>query len=310
MELFAKSARWLMAVSAVLLGFAGTSNAQVTRGVAFCRDNEVMFLRPGAKAPEKLGKGMYPAVSPNGSAVAFAALTGTNSGSKTIRLVTLGGGNRTLYTAPGEIKALLWSPTGAQLAFLMDAGSSQELYTLTIPALGNPGKPTLVIRGGQYGANAIFMPRWFPDGQGFLFHDIFTVFHVNQSGKFLEKVPVAKITGKANNVDSLGSFVANPTHPNEWAYIAMVQGTPKFTQTFGEPCSALFVLDRSTGKRVRLTPVDMVANDPIWSPDGKFLYLVGYREPHYKQQFPFRIYRVNRDGSGLTELGKGEQPST
>lgn len=298
-------------IVAVLLGLTAIpATAQVTRAVAFCRDGEVFIIRAWGTKPDKVGKGFSPAISPNGQAVAYLALTGTNSDSKTIQLVTANGGKRVIYTAPRNVRSVQWSPDGKLLAFLMDAGENQELYTITIPAFGSASKPKLVIRGGHYGANAIFMPRWYPDSASLIFHDISHVFRVDLSGKILENIPVEKFTGKPTNVDSLGSFVANPANPNEWACIAMVPGTKKFTQTFGEPCSALFLVDRKTGKRVRLTPADMVANDPVWSPDGKFLYLVGYREPHYKQQYPFRIYRINRDGTGLTELGKGEQPST
>ncbi len=70
-----------------------------------------------------------------------------------------------------------------------------------------------------------------------------------------------------------------------------------------------FLYDTRTQKRTRLTPPDMLATSPCWSRDGQHLYFSGYRGAHYQERDPWRIYRINRDVTGLTELGKGENPS-
>ena len=53
----------------------------------------------------------------------------------------------------------------------------------------------------------------------------------------------------------------------------------------------------------------MLAIEPIWSRDGKYIYFTGYREANYKENFPMRIYRVNYDGTGLIYITKGEEPN-
>ena len=53
----------------------------------------------------------------------------------------------------------------------------------------------------------------------------------------------------------------------------------------------------------------MLAVSPCWSRDGNYLYFSGYREPNYREQEPFRIYRINRDSTGLIMLAMGQNPN-
>jgi len=62
--------------------------------------------------------------------------------------------------------------------------------------------------------------------------------------------------------------------------------------------------------RNRLTPVDLLAIDPVWSRDGKFIYFSGYRDREGRVAYPFKIYRIGRDGSGLVQIVSGENPET
>jgi len=39
------------------------------------------------------------------------------------------------------------------------------------------------------------------------------------------------------------------------------------------------------------------------------LYFEGYRQPHYQEEDPFHIYRLQRDDTGLQEISRGRGPS-
>ena len=279
------------------------------QNLAYCRDRTVWVL--GASGRErKVGDGFSPTVSPDGNLVAYASLGSKADESRTIQLSSLDGRAHVLSVLPSDIKAVQWSPVSSLLAVLTYGGGKQELWTVAVPPTGRVRASRLALNVAKNRIGGIYMPRWYPDGRSLVFQDINRVYRVNLSGEILEEIPLEKLTGSRTNVDSLASFVANPLRLEEWAYVAMVPGTKKFDHVFGEPCPALFTINRKSGQRKRLTPIDMVANDPVWSRDGGTLYFVGYREAHYRERTPFRIFRVNRDGTGLAEVKKGEQPST
>jgi len=63
-----------------------------------------------------------------------------------------------------------------------------------------------------------------------------------------------------------------------------------------------------TKTRKRLTLVDLLAIDPVWSRDEKSIYFSGYRDREERVAYPFKIHRSGWDGSGLVQIVSGENP--
>ncbi len=297
-----------VAVLTILAGFAvATAQAPTPKTVCLVQDNAVCVLRSGSTQPQKLGTGRFPALSPDGKWVAYFQET---AGKNLLKIVGASSGKEATHPSfrpSGYVTDLVWSPKGSTLAVGTSGDASYRIQL--IPVSNGKNGATKTLPATVYGKTSVFALNWWPDGKSLLFHDLNTLFRVGLDGKLMEKTATSKIVGKPNSVDSLASFVPNPVKPTELAYTASVPGTAKFEQTFHEPNSALFVWNRTTGQRRRLTPPDMVATSPVWHKDGKGLVFCGYREPHYKQLYPFRIYTVRTDGTGLKELCKGEDPS-
>ncbi|HXI24206.1 MAG TPA: hypothetical protein VNG71_10130 [Pyrinomonadaceae bacterium] len=49
-----------------------------------------------------------------------------------------------------------------------------------------------------------------------------------------------------------------------------------------------------TKARTRLTASDVLALDPVWSRDGRYIYFSGYRDREGRAAYPFKIYRISR----------------
>jgi len=289
-----------------LLAVAGMAQA-ADDSFAFTRNQEVLLMAPGATKPTLLGKGASAALSPSAKDVAYLSPDSRQGDTKTIALISSDRRvKRTLYTAGYPLRNLSWSKQG-KLLFLVLKNGKEELHYLD-PGASTASKPSTMIPKPA-GADAIFSPKWCPDGQSVIFHDLSRVFRIDLSGRVLQKWTVKELTGRANSVDSLCSFSLCPANPKVMAYTSAVKGTAKFEEAMGgEPNTALFVIDLATKARKRLSPIDMVCADPVWSRDGNTIYLCGYREPHYRQAYPFRIYSIKPDGSRLTEICKGENP--
>jgi Tol biopolymer transport system component len=122
----------------------------------------------------------------------------------------------------------------------------------------------------------------------------------------LKKTPLDKITGSREMITSSDWFIPSPKDENILVFTQLVPGTKLFENTFGEPNTALFIYNLKEDKKTRLTPENMFAVDPIWSINGENIYFTGYYDKNGRENYPFRIFKIKIDGSGLTEITKGE----
>lgn len=306
-------------------------------GIAFLRDDGIYYLPPGGGQPVRLRQGKFPALSPDGKRLAFClerkeldrnALERMNTGEAILEAASFIGGLfgsrlRVLDISTGQEKALLdseelirnpvWSPTGDRLAFAVKKGKNVQLDVIQTDGSGR--RLLFPLKAGEK-LNNIWGLYWAPDGKGLWFHDMRHLFRVDEKGALLAKTPVDAIMGKQSNVFILISgedrFVPNPANPQLLAFTRRVKAPKAFAKVFKDDfpeINAVFFYHTGTKTRTRLTPKDMWASHPCWSRDGQYLYFEGYRQPHYREEDPFRIYRIQRDGKGLQEITRGQAPS-
>jgi len=273
-----------------------------TPGAITLSNNDfVLYLTPSSNQPRRLVQGRQPALSPDGKKIAYLLVRKGLGGGEGLMVLDLSTGQTTtlLQLLPARIDGPSWSPRGDLLTFI---DNFREINLIRPDGSGRQKIVSIPNLTGQ-------PPQWASDGKSLFVNDYGDLIQVNLAGQVLAKTPLALITGKENWVDSGNRFLPHPLDPKLLAFTMAVEGTKKFNKIITGPNEALFLYDTRTQKRTRLTPPDMLATSPCWSRDGQYLYFSGYREPHYQKRDPFRIYRLNRDGSGLTELGRGENPS-
>ncbi|GEM_PF-828509 len=271
----------------------------------------IYYLAPNTSVPRKLVKGNFPALSPDRRNVAYCAPINTAlsaPASGALMLFDLATGKTsTLFRSTAWFAHPRWSRGGERISLTLALSSGKrELYTV---APDGTQKQKLIV-GGEQGVDDIFNPVWASDGQSLYFQDMSDLVQVSTSGKVLAKTPLRTITEEKEAVTSSDSFVPFPIDANLLAFTKQVPGSRLFERTFGEPNTALFLYDVRTKTRKRLTPVDLLAIDPVWSRDGSFIYFSGYRDREGRAAFPFKIYRISRDGTGLTQIAAGENPDT
>lgn len=153
---------------------------------------------------------------------------------------------------------------------------------------------------------------WLGDGSAVTVHDMQRLGVIGLDGRAPEWVPLVDMIGERGQMlSSSDRVLASPSDPTVFAYTRMVPGTARFESAMHEPNTAPFLHDRflGRGKNLRLSAEDMTVVDVGWAPDGRSLYLSGYPDRHLREHDPFRVYRIGRDGRGLTELGRGERVS-
>jgi Tol biopolymer transport system component len=279
-----------------------TARSACAAEVVFVKNNSVFAVETVGSAPRKVAQGTSAALNPTGKWLAYTSEDSQN-GVRLLHLVT--GEKRVLTDIKGRIRGLRFSPKGDKLCFVLYNGSKNELRYCSTTGISKV-KSVKVAEEGQYGFGP-FEPTWAPDGT-LVFHDINNLYRVRLDGTLVEKIATGKIAGEANQVSSADRFDYCPTNPKLIAFTKAVPRTPKYADKFSDPGIGLFTYDFSTGDRKRVTKPGMIAFAPCWSPNGKFLVFTGYPESDYKLAYPFKVYRVAPDGTGLTKIGVGEEP--
>lgn len=252
----------------------------------------------------RLFEGSLPTKNPLGDQVAFVRDT-SEDGATVFRASILEKTPVALYVSKEKVSYLAWSPRGDRLAVgLLDK----------VALVRTDGGPPVTLNLFRNGIGFAFNPVWMPDGESVMFHDNRMVYVMSVKGAILERQPIAGFTdglgSRDSATDSGDRIIPHPNDPNLWAFTAKVQGTVEFDRIFnGEPNTALFIFDRTTGIRRRLTPDHIMAMDPIWSRDGRTLWFTGYADRDGTKADPWKIYRVNADGTGLKLVTVGEHPA-
>jgi Tol biopolymer transport system component len=261
----------------------------------------VYYLAPPSKQPVKLVQGRQAALSPDGKKIAYLKARKGLGGGEGLMVLDLATGQTVtlLELLPERIDGPSWSPGGDLLAFIYHL---KEIHLIKPDGSGRQK----IFSRSHLSDQA---PHWASDGKSLFVNDYGSLIQINLAGQELGKTPLITFTGKEGVVGGGNWFLNNPRIPQLWAFTMAVAGTKKYEKMVSGPNFALLLYDTRTRKRTRLTPPDMLAMSQCWSRDGKYLYFSGYREPHYKERDPLRIYRINPDGTGLTELAKGENPS-
>lgn len=302
---------FILALSALVIAQQRTRPAArinaTPDALVFGDRTSVYFLAANSTVPRKLAKGNFPALSPDGKRVAYCTpVAATKSGETvTVMLFDLATGKASpILQANAYASQLGWSPDGARILLTLAFLNGKRELTVVAPDGTHRQK---LIGGGEQGADDIFSPRWAPSSQRIYFQDMTNLFQVDLDGRVTGKTPLAEIVEEKASITSADSYVFSPTEPNLLLFTQSVPGSKLFERTFGEPNTALFLNDGR--KKKRLSAVDMLAMDPVWSRDGRFIYFTGYHDREGKAAYPFKIYRINRDGTGLIQITAGENPA-
>jgi len=253
------------------------------------KNNDVAVLSGRAK-PRRVVQAKSWAMSPDGAFLVYSPEKGTGN-------VFLPLDGKTKPWRAGEDKKptdkQMFSPDGSKLAWR--AGRDIMILDLHDPT----AKPRTLARGLEPGAEL----QGFAGNSGeVVLADSKSVSWLDLDGKKLRSLPLDTFT---NEGAALGSAQYIPS-PND-AHLMLIAcdtiGTDAFHEWAYDMSGALYIYDEASGTNYRLTPKNIAAVSPAWSPDGKRVYFSAL--PDTPSNGPHHLYRMNADGTGLTDLGQG-----
>jgi hypothetical protein len=297
----------LLSIPLLLLLVADTSRAEAGREVlATDRSGWIRAIDPVTRRSDRLVRGEEPDLSPDGRFVAYVTREKDAPGVAPAELRVLDrrtGGSRRLLSAPRGLWSPSWSPDGRELAFLRGTEDVEREVWL-IPAEG--GSPRLLLSPGGDAGSSYVPPVW-EDGETLWITDMSRLHRVRRTGERIDSRPVQAWIGAGASQDSTNRILPCPGRPDRVAFTRAVPGTPLFDRIFREPNTALFLRE---GNRVRrLSPPDWLVTDIRWSRDGRWIWFSGYRDREGREEYPFRICRIDPESGKILRLGRGEYPA-
>jgi Tol biopolymer transport system component len=279
-----------VALAVLLFGYAASAQTASEDGrIVFTRyaDSEagIYTMNPdGSDVVKVTDSGVYPALSPDGTKIAFSDVPpGTPTshlGYHDIYTMNVDGSNLTNVTNhPAQDFQPAWSPDGEQLVFTSRYGEREsnnpgwaQIYTINADG-SNTTRLTDSEGHNQY-------PTWSPTGK-IAFSNGGTIYVMNADGSDL-----SALTG---GFDPDWSSDGSKLVFNGW------EPEPYYSQ--------IYSINADGSNRTRLTnePANVTVRFPSWSPSGDriaFMRQTGYGN----DQTPGEIYVMNADGSNHTNI--------
>jgi Tol biopolymer transport system component/DNA-binding winged helix-turn-helix (wHTH) protein len=194
-----------------------------------------------------------PAISPDGSQVAFRYSGGPHPG---IYIALIGGEKPLQLTQSDDDDNPAWSPDGRQIAFARFGRTSGQKKLYVIPALGGSERHVYTTSYPTWaGCNQM---SWSPDGKSLIFPEALD----NSSKARLSILSLSDLTARPLTSPHNQQFDCEPIFSPDGAMIAFARGP------MGSFLSDLFVLQVAGGQLLRLTTGNS-GGCAAWTQDGK-----------------------------------------
>jgi tricorn protease len=211
-------------------------------------------LRPRTTKVDNLIQ--WAAVSPTGKRALFAA-------------------RGDVFTAPAEFGPVVnasrtsgvaeryprWSPDGKTLAYWSDRTGEYELTVRPADASGEEKKIT------SLGAGFRYAPYWSPDSRKVAFVDQAMRVHLTDLD-----------SGRTTKIDECPEWMNHPTLENFEFKWSPDSRWLTYSRPTGDANSAIFLYDAKNAKLTRATTGYLNDNQPVFDPDGRYLFYASDRE--------------------------------
>ena len=279
---------WLPAPAA-----AGTEARDV---VVYVNDAGDLFVRVGQTArslPQvRTVPGLY-GVAPNGSLMAYTPVEGNG-----VFFLRLDAADNPWKAENVSEMALgpTFSPDGSMVAWRSAVG----IEMLDVSNL--QGMPRVAV---QLPSNEDYLIGFSSNSRNVMASIAESAAWVGPDGNTLRSLPLSTFLPAGNNTEG-AQFVPSPVDANLTLVACATRGTEAYHKWADDVSGAIYIYDAASDSNYRLTPKNLAAASPAWSPDGKRIYFNALPDTPARGQH--HIYRINADGTGFVDLGPGAEP--
>jgi TolB protein len=280
--------------SFILFAVAVVSDTFAAQAIAFERNDAIWIANLDGTAEKKIADGIFPAISPDGTHVAFNTVekTGTTY-IRHIAVVDVATGKTTVFKdVPSDNSYYpTWSPDGKRILFTL---RQNEVWDLGL--IDPDGTDFRVLKKGDPNEVTRYSPIWARDGQSVFCQDMTNIYRLGLDGAVLAQWTIDKIIP---NGDMSGDGRIDVSPDGKRLLLGIDMGEESDRKDWDGPQPALWSFDLTTQKSVRLTAKKLFAWDGCWIDDTNILFL---SQPAGEKAAS--IYRMSTDQKNLKRLTK------
>jgi len=289
----------LCSILVLLLGTAWSFAAP--QMIAFERNQAVWIANLDGTGEKKIADGIFPAISPDGSRVAFNTVEKTSDTSyvRHIAVVDVATGKLNVFKDVPSDNSYYpsWTADGQHILFTT---RPHEVWDLI--AINSDGTNFHVLKPGVQNEVTRYSPIWARDGQSVFCEDMANVYQLGLDGAVRAQWKIDKIVPKG---DMSGDGRIDVSPDGKRLLLSIDMGEESGRKDWDGPLPALWSFDLQSQKATRLTPKKLFGWDGVWIDNNNILFLskaAGEKNDS--------IYRMSVEGKNLKRLIKnGRFPS-
>jgi TolB protein len=257
-----------LALLIFLVGACTGALAAADRRIAFERDDAVYLANFEATMVRKLTDGIFPAISPDVTRVAFTTVE--RSGGNYIRRIAvteIASGRTTVFSEiPSDNSyGAAWSPDGNWVAFTFRLGDLWHLGLIKADGTGFK-----LVKRGQQDQVTLYSPCWANDGQSIFCQDMTNLYRIGLDGSIMAQWNIGKIVPNG----TMSGDGRIDVSPNGNRLLLSIDMDEDYTRKdWDGPVPALWSFDLTTQTAVRLSSKKLFAWDGCWLDDANILFL-------------------------------------
>jgi TolB protein len=265
------------------------------RHIAFERDQAVWITNLDGTGEKKIADGIFPAISPDGTRVAFNTTekTSDTTYARHIAVIDIATGKIDVFKdVPGDNSYYpSWTVDGKQIVFTT---RPHEVWDLAV--VNSNGTNFHVLRHGTQEEVTLYSPVWAHDDQSVFCQDMTNVYQVGLDGLTRAHWKIDKIAAKGD-MSGDGRIDVSPDGKRLLLSIDLAEEAQ--LKNWEGPVSALWSFDLPSQKARRLTQKRVFGWDGVWIDNKNILFVS--KAPGEEDN---SIFRMSTDGKNLKRLIK------
>jgi TolB protein len=265
------------------------------RHIAFEREQAVWIANLDGTAEKKIADGIFPAISPDGTRIAFNTTekTSDTTYARHIAVADVATGKIDVFKDVPSDNSYYpsWTADGKQILFTT---RPHEVWDLAV--VNSDGTNFHVLKPGVQNEVTRYSPIWARDGQSVFCEDMANIYKIGLDGAVLAQWKIDKIVPKG---DMSGDGRIDVSPDGKRLLLSIDMGEESGRKNWDGPLPALWTFDMQSQKATRLTPKKLFGWDGVWLDNDNLLFLS--RGASEKED---SIYRMSTDGKNLKRLIK------
>jgi TolB protein len=286
---------------AVVVILSTTGELGASPKLAFERDHAIWIANLNGTGEKKIADGIFPAISPDGTRVAFVAVEKSGASSmRRVAVVEIAGRKAAIIfkDVPSDNSYYpAWSPDGKRIAFTLRENDVWDLATIA-----PDGTEFRFLKKGVQNQATLYSPCWARDEHSIFCQDLTNIYQISLDGTVLAQWKIEKIIPNGG-ISGDGRIAISPD--GKRLLLSIDMGEEHQRRNWDGPPPALWIFEVAMQKAVRITRKTLFGWDGCWIDNHNILFLT--QPPGEKSA---SLYRMSIKGKNLKRLIKNARCPT